>query len=115
MGLAIHPDFMKPVNPKKVIFVAYVHTYNSTAPGNAGVFYTNRLVRFTYNTTTNKFDSPVQLCDTLPGSSDHNSGRLIIAPVGDSMYLFYAAGDMGAGQFGNESRLNKARHSVIRK
>jgi trimeric autotransporter adhesin len=110
MGLAIHPDFMKPVNPKRFIFLAYVHTYNSTAPGNGGVFYTNRLVRFTYNTSTNRFDSPVQLCDTLPGSSDHNSGRLIIAPVGDSMYLFYAAGDMGAGQFGNESRLNKAQN-----
>ncbi|MFI5129463.1 MAG: PQQ-dependent sugar dehydrogenase [Chitinophagales bacterium] len=110
MGLAIHPDFLKPVNPKKFIFVAYVHTYNSTAPGNGGVFYTNRLVRFTYNTTTNKFDSPVALCDTLPGSSDHNSGRMIIAPVGDSMYLFYAQGDMGAGQFGNNSRLNKSQN-----
>jgi trimeric autotransporter adhesin len=110
MGLAIHPDFMKPVNPKKFIFVAYVHTYNSTAGGNAGVFYTNRLVRFTYNTTTNKFDSPMSLCDSLPGSSDHNSGRMIIAPVGDSMYLFYAQGDMGAGQFGNAYRLNKAQN-----
>ncbi|HMC99476.1 MAG TPA: PQQ-dependent sugar dehydrogenase, partial [Ferruginibacter sp.] len=110
MGLAIHPDFMKAVNPKKFIFVAYVHTYNSTAGGNAGVFYTNRLVRFTYNTSTNKFDSPVILCDTLPGSSDHNSGRIIIAPVVDSMYLFYAQGDMGAGQFGNANRLNKAQN-----
>ncbi|HET6996862.1 MAG TPA: PQQ-dependent sugar dehydrogenase [Chitinophagaceae bacterium] len=110
MGMAIHPDFFNPVNPKRFIFVAYVYTYDSTKPSNAGVFYTNRLVRFTYNTATNKFDSPMSLCDSLPGSSDHNSGRLIIAPVVDSMYLFYAQGDMGAGQFGNANRTNKAQN-----
>ncbi len=110
MGMAIHPDFNKAVNPKPYIFVAYVYTYDSTKSGSAGVFYTNRLVRFTYNYTTNKFDSPMSLCDSLPGSSDHNSGRLIIAPVGDSMYLFYAQGDMGAGQFGNANRTNKAQN-----
>jgi PQQ-dependent dehydrogenase (s-GDH family) len=112
MGMAIHPDFMKAVNPKRFIFVAYVYDYLSTAGGNAGVFYSNRIVRFTYNTSTNKFDSPVQVCDTLPGSSDHNSGRMIIAPVGDSMYLFYAQGDMGAGQFGNAYRTNKAQNTL---
>ncbi len=113
MGLAIHPDFYNPTTPKRYIYVAYVHTYVMTvsSPANGGVIYTNRVVRFTYNTSTNKFDSPVALCDTLPGSSDHNSGRLIIAPVGDSMYLFYAAGDMGAGQFGNAYRANKAQEA----
>ncbi len=110
MGMAIHPDFMKPVNPKRFIFVAYVYQYTNTVAGNGGEFYKNRLVRFTYNTTTNKFDSPMIVCDTLPGSSDHNSGRMIIAPVGDSMYLFYAQGDMGAGQFGNAYRTNKAQN-----
>jgi glucose/arabinose dehydrogenase len=68
-------------------------------------------VRFTYNTSTGKLGSPVALCDTLPGSSDHNSQRVIIAPVGGTYYLFYAQGDMGAGQFGNQFRTNNAQNS----
>jgi trimeric autotransporter adhesin len=110
MGMVIHPDFFKPVNPKRYIFVAYIHDFVTSLPSNGGDFYTNRIVRFTYNTSTNKFDSPMIICDTIPGSSDHNSGRLIIAPVGDSMYLFYGAGDMGAGQFQNSNRTEKAQN-----
>jgi glucose/arabinose dehydrogenase len=87
MGMAIHPDFFNPTNPKRYIFVAYVHDFITSVAGNGGDFYTNRIVRFTYNTSTNKFDSPVMLCDTIPGSSDHNSGRLIIAPVGDRILI----------------------------
>jgi PQQ-dependent dehydrogenase (s-GDH family) len=108
-GLAMHPDFMHATDPKKYIFVSYVHTYNSTAANNAGVFFTNRVVRFTYNTATAKLESPVSLCDTLPGSSDHNSQRMIIAPVGGTNYLFYASGDMGSGQFGNAAREIKSQ------
>ncbi|HUC82788.1 MAG TPA: PQQ-dependent sugar dehydrogenase [Flavisolibacter sp.] len=104
-GLAIHPDWTN----KKFVYISYVHTYNSTAANSAGVFFTNRIVRFTYNTSTNKLESPVSLCDTLPGSGDHNSQRMIIAPVGGTNYLFYAAGDMGAGQFGNATRPVKAQ------
>jgi PQQ-dependent dehydrogenase (s-GDH family) len=108
-GLAMHPDFMHATAPKKFIYVSYVHTYNSTAANNAGVFFTNRVVRFTYNTATAKLESPVSLCDTLPGSSDHNSQRMIIAPVGGTNYLFYASGDMGSGQFGNSAREIKSQ------
>lgn len=107
-GLAIHPKFMDPVTPKKYVYLSYVKTYNGgTAP--TGRFFTNYLVRFTYNTVTDKLESPVALCDTLPGSNDHNSQRMIIAPVNGVDYLFYAQGDMGAGQFDNLSRANKAQ------
>lgn len=109
MGMAIHPDFNHPTSPKRYVYIAYVHTFVQTLPGNAGSIYQNRIVRFTYSMTTHTLGSPVSICDTLPGSNDHNSGRLIIAPVGDSMYLFYAAGDMGAGQFSNQWRANKAQ------
>jgi len=68
-------------------------------------------VRFFYNTSTGKLESPVSLCDTLPGSNDHNSQRMIIAPVGGTNYLFYASGDMGAGQFDNKDRPNKSQNS----
>lgn len=102
-GLALHPDFMAAVNPKNFVYISYVHTQVS-----ASVF-VNRVVRFTFNTGTGRLESPVSLCDTLPGSNDHNSQRMIIAPVGGVPFLFYASGDMGAGQFANVNRVQKAQ------
>jgi glucose/arabinose dehydrogenase len=51
----------------------------------------------------------------LPGSNDHNSGRMTLSQVveNDGTYkLYYTVGDMGAGQFNNSSRTNhtKPRH-----
>jgi PQQ-dependent dehydrogenase (s-GDH family) len=106
MGLAIHPEFA--TNPaKKFVYLAYIYSYTGALADSQGVVYVSRIVRFTYNGS--QLVSPVSLCDTLPGSSDHNSGRMIIAPVGGVNYLFYAMGDMGAGQFGNKYRMNKAQ------
>jgi len=108
-GLAIHPKFLDPVTPKNYVYVSYVHHYVSTAPSSGGVFFSNRLVRFEYSPATGKLGNPVSLCDTLPGSSDHNSQRVIIAPVDGVDYLFYASGDMGAGQFDNALRPMKSQ------
>ncbi|HYM94012.1 MAG TPA: PQQ-dependent sugar dehydrogenase [Chitinophagaceae bacterium] len=105
-GLAIHPQFN---SGKPYVYISYVLKYNGGSNG-PGYFFTNSLVRFTYNSSTGKLESPVALCDTLPGSSDHNSQRMIIAPVGGTYYLFYAQGDMGAGQLSNYSRTNKAQN-----
>jgi trimeric autotransporter adhesin len=102
-GLALHPKFLDAVAPQNFIYVSYVYSQTSTT------VFTNRVVRFTYNTGTGKLESPVSLCDSLPGSNDHNSQRIIIAPVGGTNYLFYASGDMGAGQFGNVNRTIKAQ------
>lgn len=107
-GMALHPSFLAASNPKNYVYLSYVHTYGSNTDPN-GIFYTNRVVRFTYNTGTGKLESPVSLCDTLPGSNDHNSQRMIIVPVGGTPYLFYASGDMGGGQFSNRLRVNKAQ------
>lgn len=108
-GMALHPNFMDATTPKNYVYLSYIHTYVSTAASSGGVFFTNRLVRFTYNTTTGLLESPVSLCDTLPGSSDHNSQRIIIAPVSGTYYLFYAEGDMGSGQFSNLNRVIKSQ------
>lgn len=108
-GLALHPLFLDPVTPKNYVYVSYIHTYNSTAANSGGVFFTNRIVRFEYNTTTGFLQNPISLCDTLPGSSDHNSQRMIIAPVGGTFYLFYASGDMGGGQYSNLNRPIKSQ------
>lgn len=94
-GMALHPNFTGASGGENYVYVAYVHTWNS------GIVYTNRIVRFLYNHNTNRLESPVSICDTIPGSGDHNSQRMIIAPMtqgGSDYYLFYAAGDMGAGQ-----------------
>lgn len=104
-GLALHPKFLDPVAPQNFVYVSYVHSQTS-----ATVF-TNRIVRFQYNTLTGVLESPVSVCDTLPGSNDHNSQRMIIAPVvkGGPYYLFYASGDMGSGQFSNINRPIKSQ------
>jgi trimeric autotransporter adhesin len=111
-GMAIHPDFN---TGKRYVYISYIRSYITTvtSPANGGVIYQNRIARFTYNTATGRLESPVSICDTLPGSSDHNSQRMIIAPVNGVNYLFYAAGDMGAGQFGNANRANNAQNSSI--
>lgn len=103
MGLALHPEFS--TNPaKRFVYTGYVRAQGSVPTDNTGQYYTNFLVRFTYNPVSGHLENPVTLCDTLPGSKDHNSGRLIIAPVNGVNYLFYSSGDMGAGQFENLTR-----------
>lgn len=105
-GLALHPKFMDPVSPQNYVYISYVHTSLGSGGTGWGNKFVNRLVRFTYNTGTNKLESPVSICDTLPGSNDHNSQRIIIAPVepNGTPFLFYASGDMGAGQGNNYNR-----------
>lgn len=109
-GLALHPGFTGSVGGQNFVYVSYVHSYLSGSSNQFnGIFFRNRLVRFTYNTSTGLLESPVSMCDTLPGSSDHNSQRIAIANVGGTDYLFYASGDMGSGQFGNRDRAMKAQ------
>ena len=96
-GLALHPDFLSGNNS---VYISYIYS-------GSGSFFTNKLVVFTYNVTTGLLQSPIALCDTLPGSNDHNSQRMIIAPMtqgGTDYKLFYASGDMGAGQ-GNATNI----------
>jgi trimeric autotransporter adhesin len=115
MGLALHPEFN--TNPaKRFVYVAYVRQYlglNQVYAGETvnGHLFMNNLVRFTFNTGTGQLENPVVLCDTIRGSNDHNSGRIIIAPVGSEQFLFYAEGDMGAGQFANINRTIKAQNT----
>jgi trimeric autotransporter adhesin len=130
-GLAIHPKFL---SGSPYVFVSYVwkfvknlSTANQTikpnagntdtvittttgTPANGGVYYQNALIRFTYDFTSGTLGNPMTVCDTLPGSSDHNSQRIIIAPINGTYYLFYANGDMGAGQFGNSARVENAQN-----
>jgi PQQ-dependent dehydrogenase (s-GDH family) len=109
-GLAIHPNFLDGTGNNDYVYISYVHR-NLGGSSPTGLLFRNKLVRFKYNSGTGKLESPAIVCDNLPGSNDHNSQRIIIAPVaiGGTPFLFYASGDMGAGQFSNRTRPNRAQ------
>jgi len=109
-GLALHPQFLDGSGLHDFVYISYVHRYLTTLAGSGGIYFRNKIVRFTYNSATGKLGSPAVVCDTIPGGQDHNSQRMIIAPVGGTYYLFYAAGDMGAGQYSNRLRPENAQH-----
>ena len=115
MGMALHPQLLQ---GKPYVYLAYLYRFAGAsqagkggAPNYGGYFFTTRVVRYEYQPQTQTLARPVVLCDTLPGSSDHNGGRLAIAPVAGHDYLFYAIGDMGAGQFDNGGRPNHAQQA----
>src|SRR5258705_3037786 len=124
MGLALHPNLYSsdPAarTAKPWAYVAFVYNKaipNSTCanPGATCVFST-RIVRYEYH--GNSLTNPVIIIDNMPGSSDHNSGRLIIGPAiepgSDAAHtqyrLYYTIGDMGAGQLTNTSRTENAQN-----
>ncbi len=120
MGLAIHPDLYSP-DPavraaKPWVYAAYVYNRGSCPGTNTSCIFTTKIVRFEYD--GNALINPVTIISTIPGSSDHNSGRLVIGPViepgEDSAHtqyrLYYTVGDMGAGQFLNTTRAENAQN-----
>jgi PQQ-dependent dehydrogenase (s-GDH family) len=123
MGLALHPNLYSS-DPavraaKPWVYAAYVYERNSCPGTNTSCVFTTKIVRFTYNGNT--LSSPVIVLDNIPGSSDHNSGRLIIGPTIESgsdaahtqYRLYYTVGDMGAGQFLNTTRAENAQNVDI--
>lgn len=123
MGLAIHPNLYSS-DPavraaKPWVYAAYVYNRGSCPGTNTSCIYTTKIVRFTYSGNT--LNSPVTIINTIPGSSDHNSGRLVFSPViepgADAAHtqyrLYYTVGDMGAGQFKNTTRAENAQNVNI--
>jgi aldose sugar dehydrogenase len=116
MGLAIHPEFL---TGKPYFYLAYVYAFNYSLPNNEGSFFSTRISRFTCNvnllanplTVTLQSSSEVIIKNELPGSNDHNSGRLAINLSDNKLY--YTIGDMGAGQFNNTNRPNNAQDTNI--
>lgn len=113
MGMALHPDLLR---GKPFVYLTYIYDFKGKKaagdggePASRGFHFTGRLVRYTYDKAAGKLVAPVVLCDSIPASSDHNGGRLLIAPVNGKPYLYYSIGDMGAGQFANGGRQNKAQ------
>jgi len=114
MGLALHPNLYSSSEEiraqKPWVYVAYVYeritgqTCSSNANSPNPCNFRTRIVRYDY--VGNALTNPVVILDNIPGSNDHNSGRLTIGP---DLKLYYTVGDLGAGQFNNASRTNNAQ------
>jgi PQQ-dependent dehydrogenase (s-GDH family) len=114
MGMALHPDLLK---GKPFVYLTYIHSFSGAnrlgkgeEPNHQGFKFTARLVCYEYDAKSSRLINPVILCDSVPASNDHNGGRLLAAPVGGETFIFYAVGDMGAGQYSNGGRTNYAQH-----
>jgi PQQ-dependent dehydrogenase (s-GDH family) len=113
-GMALHPSMLK---GKPYVYLAYAYRFagakakgDGGEPAFKGYHYVTRIVRYNYDLNRQQLINPVTLCDSIPASSDHNGGRLIVAPQNGKPFLFYSIGDMGAGQFANGGRQNKAQN-----
>lgn len=101
LGFALHPQLLRGVG-KDYVYVAY--TYDADP--------TNRLdrktkiVRYRYDDTSHTLSGPREIISGLPGSNDHNAGRLLYGPDDK---LYYSIGDQGNNQFNNKCRNNLAQ------
>lgn len=103
MGMVFHPDF----DDNPYLYVAYVYRFDGCLPETQGCFFKTKIVRYDYNMNTQTLSNEMIISDTIPGSTDHNGGRLAIGPDtsnGDTHFLYYGVGDMGAGHLGNAER-----------
>lgn len=95
MGMAVHPALYNDITTTTNNYVYAAYTYTD---GGLKL----RLVRLVYDNATGtltedtSLDANGTILEGLPGSADHNSGRLIIGP---DLKLYYTIGDQGANQF----------------
>ncbi len=90
LGMALHPNLNQGVG-KDSVYILY--TYNSG--GNRRL----RISAFKYNRAARTLTGETVLLENIPGSNDHNSGRLAI---GADLKLYASIGDLGYNQFGNK-------------
>jgi glucose/arabinose dehydrogenase len=79
LGMVLDPDFLT----NNFLYVGY----NYYATDNK---YSEKIVRFTYNSSTGKAGSPLILFDNISGANNHNGCRLVISP---DKKLIFTTGD----------------------
>ena len=94
LGFAIHPDLYANINTNTNNYVYLAYTYWDTSTRKM------RIERYTYNSGTGTLNSSsaTTIIENIPGSNDHNGGRLKIGP---DLKLYYTVGDQGFNQ-GND-------------
>ena len=86
-GLALHPQFMKDTG-NDYVYVSYtVNDGTAEAPKPSA-----KLVRYTYNGTSEQLEEPQVLIEGIPAGDDHNAGRLVIGP---DLKIYYSLGEQG--------------------
>src|SRR5678815_3767405 len=60
-GLAIHPKFMDGSGLYDFVYISYVHRYLYSASSSGGIFFRNKIVRFTYNLSLIHISEPARL------------------------------------------------------
>ncbi|MDG4795713.1 glucose/sorbosone family PQQ-dependent dehydrogenase [Micromonospora sp. WMMD1082] len=93
LGMALHPELLSG-GRGQYVYLAYTYDADASAELDRRV----KLVRYTDNRPSQTLSSPVTLISGLPGSYDHNSGRLVFGP---DAKLYYSIGDSGNNQFAN--------------
>ncbi len=104
VGLALHPQLLKGTD-RNFVYVSYTYVDKAkgpdlrvTDPANPYRFLYGKVVRFTYNPSTETLSNPVNLVTGLPAGNDHNAMRLKIGP---DEKLYMTIGDQGNNQLGN--------------
>jgi len=100
LGLALHPDLGKGDDDQ------YVYTAYSYDPNGKKKSLAMKIVRFTYDKSSDKLASPKVLIEGMPGTGDHQAGRMKIGPDGK---LHYTIGDQGHLQFTHTCEADNAQ------
>lgn len=96
LGLALHPQF----TTQPYVYVAYNYLDASV--------YKERIVRYTYNSTSNVLQSPLTLLDNINAANIHNGCRLLIV----DNHLYITTGD--AATTSNSQNTNSLNGKVLR-
>jgi PQQ-dependent dehydrogenase (s-GDH family) len=91
LGMALHPELLLETG-NDYVYVAYTYDLD---PGEA-VERRVKIRRYTYDAAGQTLGEPLDLLTDLPGSTDHNSGRLVF---GQDQKLYYTIGEQGNNQF----------------
>lgn len=78
LGMALHPAFLEN---------NWVYLYLTTQSGSN---VTNRVERYTFNSQKNELTNRVAVLENIPGSANHDGGRIAFGPDG---YLYITTGD----------------------
>lgn len=96
LGMALHPDLLQG-RGNDFVYVAYTYDVDP-APGEDRVARRAKLVRLTYDRSSETLGQPSELIAGIPAGTDHSAGRIKFGLDG---MLYYATGDQGGNWLAN--------------